>query len=223
MFMKQTNPNSREQIDVSEVILCLGKIAEVLKENPHEALKQLRTIGERLDAQIPYRDGHTLRVVAYCLEIADMLGFTPPEKALLEAAALLHDFGKVGVREDILMKPAELTEKEKKEVETHVLRGYFILEGFHELTEILGGIRSHHEHYNGSGYPDGLTGGDIPLVARVIAVADAYDAMTSDRPYRLKRTQDDAEEELLRLGGIQFDPAIVKIFLVCLRRKKLEA
>ncbi len=223
MNTKQTNRSPGEQIDISEVILCLGKIAEVLKDNPQEALKQLRSIGERLDAQIPYRDGHTLRVVSYCLEIADMLGFTPPEKALLEAAALLHDFGKIGVREDILMKPAELSEKEKKEIEAHVLRGYFILEGFRELTEILGGIRNHHEHYNGSGYPDGLTGGDIPLIARVITVADAYDAMTSDRPYRLKRNSEDAEEELLRLAGIQFDPAIVKIFLVCLRRKKLEA
>jgi HD-GYP domain-containing protein (c-di-GMP phosphodiesterase class II) len=213
----------KDQIDISEVILCLGKIAQVLRDDPQEALKQLRAIGERLDVQIPYRDGHTLRVVAYCLEIADMLGFTPEEKALLEAAALLHDFGKVGVREDVLMKPAELTEKEKKEVETHVLRGYFILEGFRELAEVLGGIRSHHEHYNGSGYPDGLTGGDIPLIARIIAVADAYDAMTSDRPYRARRAQEDAEEELLRLGGIQFDPAIVKIFIVCLKRKKLEA
>ncbi len=219
--MEEKRPKDR--IDISEIILCLGKIAQVLKENPQEAIKQLREIGEKLDSQIPYRDGHTLRVVAYCLEIADMLGFTPEEKRLLEAAALLHDFGKIGVREDILMKPEELTEREKKEIETHVLRGYFILEGFREMAEILSGVRSHHEHYNGSGYPDGLKGGDIPLIARIITVADAYDAMTSDRPYRLRRTPEEAEEELLRLSGIQFDPAIVKIFLVCLKRKKLKA
>jgi len=214
--------SQKDRIDISEVILCLGRIAQVLKDNPQEALKQLRAIGERLDTQIPYRDGHTLRVVSYSLEVADMLGFNPQEKILLEAAALLHDFGKIGVREDILMKPAVLSEIEKKEVETHVLRGYFILEGFRELAEILGGIKSHHEYYNGSGYPDGLTGGDIPLIARIIAVSDAYDAMTSDRPYRLRRTPKEAEEELIRLSGIQFDPAIVKIFLVCLKRKKLE-
>ncbi|MEO0225684.1 MAG: HD domain-containing phosphohydrolase, partial [candidate division WOR-3 bacterium] len=172
--MEEKRPKDR--IDISEIILCLGKIAQVLKENPQEAIKQLREIGEKLDSQIPYRDGHTLRVVAYCLEIADMLGFTPEEKRLLEAAALLHDFGKIGVREDILMKPEELTEREKKEIETHVLRGYFILEGFREMAEILSGVRSHHEHYNGSGYPDGLKGGDIPLIARIITVADAYDA-----------------------------------------------
>lgn len=186
-------------------------------------MKQLRLIGERLDSQIPYRDGHTLRVVAYCLEIADMLGFTPQEKSLLEAAALLHDFGKIGVREDILMKPSELSEREKKEVETHVLRGYFILEGFRELSEILGGVKSHHEYYNGDGYPDGLMASDIPLIARIIAVADAYDAMTSDRPYRSRRTEEEAEAELINLAGLQFDPAVVKVFLVCLKRKKLQA
>ncbi len=214
--------DQKDQVDLSEVILCLGRIAQILKENPQEAIKQLRVIGEKLDAQIPYRDGHTLRVVSYCLEIADMLGFTPAEKTLLEAAALLHDFGKIGVREDVLLKPAELNVKEKKEIETHVLRGYFILEGFRELAEILGGIKSHHEFFNGSGYPDGLMAGDIPLFARIIAVADAYDAMTSNRPYRAKRSEEEAEDELIKLSGVQFDPAIVKVFLVCLKRKKLK-
>ena len=96
----------------------------------------------------------------------------------LEAAALLHDFGKICVDEEIFLKPSSLTENEILEVEMHVPRGYYILQAFTELAEALKGVRSHHEQYNGSGYPDGLSDDNIPLNGRIIAVADAYDAMT---------------------------------------------
>jgi HD-GYP domain-containing protein (c-di-GMP phosphodiesterase class II) len=99
------------------------------------------------------------------------------------------------------------------------MRGYYMLAGFSELIEALKGVRSHHEYYDGSGYPEGLTKGDIPLIARIIAVADAFDAMTSERPYRKAMTKQAAIEELKRASNSQFDPAIVKIFLKLLSQK----
>jgi len=102
---------------------------------------------------------------------------------------------------------------EKEEVDMHVMRGYYMLAGFNELIEALSGVKSHHEHFNGSGYPEGLKKGEIPIIARIIAVADAYDAMTSKRPYRKALTKEEAIKELKANAGTQFDPAIVRIFI----------
>jgi HD-GYP domain-containing protein (c-di-GMP phosphodiesterase class II) len=207
-------------IDLEEIIHCLSVVAQTLKENPKQALKDLRKIGKEIDQNVPYRDGHSIRVTDYCLSIADDLGFTENEKVVLEVAALLHDFGKIGIDEQILLKPRALTETEKNEVTMHVMRGYYMLAGFSELIEALKGIRTHHEFYDGSGYPEGLAKGDIPLIGRIIAVADAYDAMTSARPYRKAMTSQAAIDELTRAAGTQFDPAIVKIFIKRLTNKK---
>lgn len=202
-----------DKIDLEEIIRCLSVVAQTLRENPRKALKDLRKIGEEIDRKVPYRDGHSIRVTDHCLSIAEDLGFSENEKVVLEVAALLHDFGKIGIDERILLKPAELNEKEKTEVSMHVMRGYYMLAGFSELIEALRGIRTHHEFYDGSGYPEGLAKGDIPLIGRIIAVADAYDAMTSERPYRKAMTKQAALDELKRGSGSQFDPAIVKILM----------
>lgn len=191
-----------------------------LKENPKQALKDLRKIGARIDKQVPYRDGHSIRVTDYCLAIAEYLGFDENEKVVLEVAALLHDFGKIGINEDILLKPRELLPTEKEEVDMHVMRGYYMLAGFNELIEALRGIKTHHEAYDGTGYPEGLVNGEIPLIGRIIAVADAYDAMTSKRPYRNTLTKGEAIRELKVGAGTQFDPAIVKIFIKYIIQKK---
>jgi HD-GYP domain-containing protein (c-di-GMP phosphodiesterase class II) len=139
---------------------------------------------------------------------------------VLEVAALLHDFGKIGIDEAILMKPQLLTPEEKLEIDMHVMRGYYMLAGFNELIEALRGIKSHHESYDGTGYPEGLAKSQIPLIGRIIAVADAYDAMTSRRPYRKALTHEQAVHELKSNAGTQFDPAIVKIFIKYLSEKK---
>ena len=201
------------EINLDEIIRCLSTVAQTLRENPKKALKDLRDIGEEIDRNVPYRDGHSIRVTDYCLSIADDLGFSENEKVVLEVAALLHDFGKIGIDERILLKPGELNEHEKTEVSMHVMRGYYMLAGFSELIEALRGIKTHHEYYDGSGYPEGLVKGDIPLIGRIIAVADAYDAMTSERPYRKAMTKQAAIEELKRVSGSQLDPAIVKIII----------
>jgi putative nucleotidyltransferase with HDIG domain len=198
-------------IDV--LIACLKEIVKALKDKPDEALKELREIGKTLDSIVPYRDGHSQRVSQYAIAIAENMGFDKKQLVLVEASALLHDLGKIGIDETILLKPLPLTMEEKREIEKHVLRGYYILSGFTETPEILNGIKCHHEHWDGSGYPEGLENGKIPLIGRILAVADAYDAMTSERPYREVYTRKKAIAELKRLSGIQFDKEIVKIFL----------
>ena len=203
------NPN----LHLDEIINCLGRIAQILHDKPHDALRELREISALIDSQIPYRDGHTQRVNKYSLEIGKRLGFSEKQMVNLEAAALLHDFGKIGIDESILLKPAALTKAERLEVELHVLRGYYILQGFAELADALEGVKSHHEHFDGSGYPDGLSKQSIPLLGRIIAVADAFDAMTSERPYRKARTKDDAIKELEKYTEKHFDPEIIRIFI----------
>jgi HD-GYP domain-containing protein (c-di-GMP phosphodiesterase class II) len=201
------------KINLDEIIKCLSVVAETLRENPKQALKDLRKIGMEIDNKVPYRDGHSIRVTDYCLAIAECLGFSEDEKVTLEVAALLHDFGKIGVDEQILLQPRALNEQEKQEVTMHVMRGYYMLAGFGELIDALKGIKTHHEYYNGSGYPEGLSKGEIPLIGRIIAVADAYDAMTSKRPYREAMSKKEAIAELKRGTGSQFDPAIIKVFI----------
>ncbi|MEO0137226.1 MAG: HD-GYP domain-containing protein [candidate division WOR-3 bacterium] len=208
-----------QKLNLDEIIKTLSMVAMTLRENPKKALKDLRKIGRKIDRQIPYRDGHILRVTEYSLAIAEELGFSEEEKVILEVAALLHDFGKIGIDESILLQPRKLTLAEKEEVDMHVMRGYYMLAGFNELIEALSGVKHHHEHYNGSGYPEGLKKSEIPIIARIIAVADAYDAMTSKRPYRNALSKEEAIQELKANAGTQFDPAIVRIFIKYLTKK----
>ena len=141
------------------------------------------------------------------------MGLNEKEMVVLEAAALLHDFGKIAVEEGILTKPEDLIGSERSEVEKHVLRGYHILSGFAEFEAALEGVRTHHEHYNGMGYPHGLANSSIPLIGRIIAVADAYDAITSDRPYRKAQSKSGAIMILREKAGSQFDPEVVHVFM----------
>lgn len=206
-------------LDLTEIINCLARVAKILHDEPEEALKELREIGSLIDSQVPYRDGHTQRVTEYSLKIGEQFGLSDEDMVILETASLLHDFGKIGVDEEILMKPSSLTDCEKEEVEKHVLRGFYMLDGFTELEEVIKGVKSHHESYNGTGYPEGLSQNNIPLIGRIIAIADAYDAMTNDRPYRKAKTKQEAIEELKRFAGKQFDPKIVEIFIEILERQ----
>lgn len=213
------SPRRKDKLNLSKIIRWLGDVATTLRENPKKALKELRKIGALIDNNVPYRDGHSLRVADHCLAIADYLGFDENEKVILEVAAILHDFGKIGIDEDILLQPRKLSAQEKQVVEMHVMRGYYMLTGFNELIEALSGIKSHHEYYNGRGYPAGLTKNAIPLMGRIIAVSDAYDAMTSDRPYRRAMTKQEAIVQLKQQAGRQFDPALVKILIRCLSKE----
>ncbi len=207
-----------QRLDVSEIIKCLDRVAAILVAKPEEALKEIKKISAQVDRCIPYRDGHMARVAAYSLLISRELGSPPDELVKVEAAALLHDFGKIGVDESFLIKSGPLTKKERAEIEKHVLRGYHILSGFWEFEDILEGIKDHHEHYDGSGYPEGRTEENISLIGRIIAVADAYDAISMTRPYRKARSKSAAIRELKRCAGSQFDPYVVKVFVKIIKR-----
>lgn len=202
-----------EDINIDEIINCLGNIAAILHDKPTQALKELRHISARVDSQVPYRDGHNQRVSKYSLQLGKKLGLNEEEMVILETAALLHDFGKICIDERILIKPSVLTELEQAEIQQHAIKGYYILAGFAEFENALDGVRTHHERYNGLGYPEGLIKENIPLIGRIIAVADAYDAMTSKRPYRVARTKEQAVKELKKYSGTQFDPNLVDAFI----------
>lgn len=202
-----------ENIDLDEIISCLRKIAKILHDKPKVALRGLREISARVDSQVPYRDGHNQRVSRYSLQLGKQLELSEKEMVILETAALLHDFGKICIDEKILVKPSSLTKREKAEIQQHAIKGYYILAGFAEFENALDGVRTHHERYDGLGYPEGLCEENIPFIGRIIAVADAYDAMTSERPYRGAKTKDQAAEELKTCSGSQFDPIVVDAFI----------
>ncbi len=198
----------------------LRAIADAL--SMRDALAQLnrgleRPILELVDA-VEAKDretfGHVRRVSGYALAIGRRLGFSPTGLRSLALAAEMHDVGKISIPSFILTKPGPLTNEEFAVIQTHAVRGYEIAGRVHALRELAEVIRHHHERFDGSGYPDGLVGDEIPLLSRVITVADAYDAMTSKRPYRDGMSGERAMAEIARLKGVQFDPACVDAFAV---------
>ncbi|NMO98109.1 HD domain-containing phosphohydrolase [Paenibacillus lemnae] len=173
-----------------------------------------------LDARDPYTAGHSLRVAEYSVLIGQLAGLNEQNIDFLHKTALLHDIGKIGVRDNILLKEGKLTDEEFSQVKAHPAQGENILrqiEPADAMAPFLEGVRSHHERYDGKGYPDGLSGKDIPLFGRIIAVADAYDAMTSDRPYRRGMSSAEALDILENGRGTQWDPDFAGMFVRYMR------
>jgi len=185
------------------------------------------SLAAAIDARDPYTHGHTERVTQYALSIAEELEDMPEAKEYknfretLHVAALLHDVGKIGVPDSILNKKGSLTAKEYEKVKEHSVTGAAILYPIRELGDIAGEVRAHHERYDGKGYPDGLKGEKIPFIARIISVADTFDAITSDRPYRERKMDEVAVQIIKDNSGTQFDPIIVSAFLLKHRKGKL--
>jgi response regulator RpfG family c-di-GMP phosphodiesterase len=165
-----------------------------------------------LESKDPYLKGHSARVSLYAGELATVMGVAPADVVLMSRAGMLHDLGKLVIMDNILRKPRQLTEEEFELIRTHPVVGDKILKPLRFLACEAKAVRHHHERYDGKGYPDGLKGEDIPLIARVVTVADAFDAMTSDRPYRGKRPLATAMEEIVRGSGTQFDPLAADAF-----------
>jgi len=166
-----------------------------------------------LEAKDVYTSGHSQRVTEISVAIAKELGLPKESIEKIRLAGLVHDIGKIGVRELVLNKPGSLSEEEYEHVRLHSETGEHILEPLVGDKEILKAVRHHHERYDGAGYPDGLKGERIPLLARIIAVADTFDAMTSERPYRKALTKEAACAEVERCRGTQFDPEAADAFL----------
>jgi len=166
-----------------------------------------------IDAKDKYTRGHSNRVAQYSKMIAQRMGKTEEEQEQIYMTAILHDIGKIGIPDSIINKPGKLTDEEYKIIKQHATIGSEILSGITTIKEIYKGARWHHERFDGSGYPDGLKGYDIPEEARIIGVADAYDAMTSNRSYRNLLPQDVVRNEILKGKGVQFDPEIADIMI----------
>lgn len=183
----------------------------------------VRSLVTAIEAKDPYTRGHSERVAIYARRLAEHLGRPTPEADLLERAALLHDVGKIGISLDTLTSPAQLSAEEIRAIRMHPVLGGELVEEIDFLSDAAPIVRHHHERFDGAGYPDGLVGEAIPLLARVLTVADSYDAMTSDRAYRPRMTQDEAIEEMLRVKGMQLDAAIVERFTAMLAEPDKEA
>ncbi|MBM4273913.1 MAG: HD domain-containing protein [Deltaproteobacteria bacterium] len=180
-------------------------------------LSTIRALAAALEAKDPYTRGHSDAVARYAAALAGRLGLSRQEIETIEVAAILHDIGKIGIHEEILNKPDKLNDDEWQQVRQHPECSLKILDNINFPWDIKPLIYSHHERYDGKGYPDGLKGEEIPLGARIIAVADVYDAMTSDRAYRKAMKKKAAMEEIQRLAGAQLDPGIVQVFIDILR------
>lgn len=170
------------------------------------------TLAETIEKRDPYTGNHTKRVMEYSLAVGKTIGMSEEELTRLELAAVLHDIGKIGVRDSVLLKQGKLTDDEFLQIMQHPELGGQILSRIPQLQEIIPGVVQHHERFDGKGYPEGISGEQIDLAARIIAIADTFDAMTTDRPYRRGFSFEEAFEEVRRNSGTQFDPKIVDAF-----------
>ncbi|MFB3897227.1 MAG: HD domain-containing phosphohydrolase [bacterium] len=180
----------------------------------------IKAFAVAIEARDPYTRGHSERISQFAVAIAQEMNLESDQLDTIRDAALLHDIGKIGVRESILQKPTKLNDDEYREMQRHAVLGTQILQSIPSLKPLLSIVHHHQEKFNGTGYPDKLSGVSIPLGARIIAVADAFEAMTSDRPYRPARSVKQAIKELKKFSGTQFDPSIVTAFIHILERSE---
>jgi putative nucleotidyltransferase with HDIG domain len=189
------------------------KISQLLTGMNDLFLGTVNALSETISAKSGWTRGHSDRVVRLSVDIGREIGLTEKDLSSLELASILHDIGKIATFESILNKPEELTEKEFDLVKQHADKGAEIITTIKQLKEIVPVIKHHHERYDGGGYPDGLKGDGIPLMARILCVADSVDSMLEDRPYRKGREMEEIIKELEHGSGTQFDPEVVRAFL----------
>jgi putative nucleotidyltransferase with HDIG domain len=166
-----------------------------------------------VEAKDPYSRGHSKRVSEYVTKLAEEFNLDKETISMLQDAALLHDIGKIGIKDNILLKPTALTPEEKRQMHRHAIIGENIIRPIHSLAKVALLVRYHQEQVNGKGYPDGLMGEEMTLPLKILIAADAYDAMTSERPYRRAMTKKEASKELIKYSGIYFDSRVVEEFI----------
>jgi HAMP domain-containing protein len=176
-------------------------------------LDTIRALAMAVEAKDPYSGGHLARVAKYATDIGRALKFNEEDMKVLHDVAYLHDLGKIGIRDEVLLKPGKLSVDEYEEMKKHPVIGETIMKPVKSLTKLCAAVRSHQERWDGSGYPDSLKGEHIPLHARILAVADVYDALVTERPYKKALTKQQAKEELNKLAGVKLDKNIVDAFL----------
>ena len=188
-------------------------LRQAMEDLEHSYDVTLEALGDALDLKDSETEGHSKRVTAYTIALARAMAISPADIKVIARGAFLHDIGKMAIPDYILRKPGKLTPEEQELMREHCARGYQMLRKIPFLAEAAEIVFTHQEHYDGSGYPSALKNNAIPVGARIFAVADTLDAITSDRPYRAARSFDAAREEIIRCSGTQFDPAVVEVYL----------
>ena len=202
------------QQNLEQVVRARTEMLRQAMENlEHSYDVTLEALGDALDLKDSETEGHSKRVTAYTIALARAMGVHPAQIKVIARGAFLHDIGKMAIPDDILRKAGKLTQEEQDVMREHCARGYHMLRKIPFLAESAEIVLSHQEHFDGTGYPRGLSAQEIPIGSRIFAVADTLDAITSDRPYRRANSFDAAREEILRCSGTQFDPSVVEVFL----------
>ncbi len=208
----------RNRVRVFETFAAAGDLKELKQFLQNGSYAAMRALAEAVDAKDEYTRGHSTRVADYARDLAELMGLDAGFVELVHVSGTLHDVGKIGVPDSVLKKTDKLTDEEFEEIKKHPALGEKIVGQLPMLKDALPGVRHHHERWDGKGYPDQLAGEDIPLLARILAVADTYDAMTSDRPYRKGMPVAVARRIMLENSGTQFDPALLPVFEAWLDR-----
>lgn len=221
--MKKNNVFQLPAMSTALSLLGMAAVVEDLKtENKKISEQAARTILRALDAKDSYTFGHSMRVAYFSLVTGAEAGLNADEMYELELSAIFHDIGKIGTPDAVLNKPSRLSEEEFAIMKQHPEQTFQILQDFPGFEKIADNARFHHERFDGKGYPMGLKGDDIPFAARIILIADTFDAMTSTRPYRKGLSYEVAFDELLQFSGTQFDPHLVKMFIQGMGKEALK-
>ena len=216
--------SARDIKDVTELAKIMGPAIMTAKIHHHQRCQiysALESIAEAVENRDPYLKGHSQRVLAYAQQIAPAIDLTQPQIGALQISARLHDLGRIVIPEFVVNHPGSLSPEQHDIVRHHAEAGANFLKALDFFGEVADIVRAHHESYDGTGYPDMLAGEEIPVVSRLLAIADAFDAMTSPRPYRAVMSTDDALEQIRKLAGQQFDPTMAEAFLA-IPRETLE-
>ena len=210
-------PFSQEDFCLADAIAASAAVgiesALLVEEQRDQFVQTVTALARAVEIRDNYTAGHTQRVTDYSMLLAEELNLSTAERHQLQVGTPLHDIGKIGIEDAILRKPGKLTADEFERMKLHTVKGVAILQSIPAMGPMIPIVRSHHEHWDGTGYPDGLAGERIAQSARIVAVADAFDAMTSDRPYRPSMNVDKAYTELASKAGSHFDPACVAAFI----------
>ena len=222
VFARMISSTLRKRRDAVKEAVIKAEKANASAEKMILSMKMLETLAGTLDAKDKYTNGHSMRVAFYSTRLAEALGWSKEQISMLRYEALLHDIGKIGVPDAILNKPAKLSEMEFGLIKSHTIVGSDILKNMIAVPGACEVARYHHERYDGKGYPSGLSGTDIPLNARIVCIADAYDAMSSDRIYRKALSREKIRQELIDGSGTQFDPELLNRFVEIMDADKLD-
>jgi len=176
-------------------------------------MEMMLVLVQALEERDEYTRGHSERVSKLSIAIGEKLGFSSARLTMLSRGALLHDIGKIGIRDELLYKPGSFTPEERARMNKHPEKGHFIVLNCHLLWDVIPMIRSHHENYDGSGYPDGLKGEEILIEARIVSLADYFDALATARPYKQALSKEESIAYVKNMSGRKFDPKVVDAFL----------